>query len=587
MTAKQSTFLLFTLLLSISSVGQPPTNLKQGKVSINKADLDKRIDSLFSSYTKKTPGIAVTVLENGNMLIRKSFGMASLEFDVPFSHNTIVRLPYAEGREFIAIAAVMMENEGLLSLKDKVRQYFPKLPNWSESVTIRHLLNNRSGFVDEWAVLLLTQGSMENRFDVSQFLELLYNQPAPGIEPGKGYMYCNSDYGLLRLILEKASGENLAAWMKRKIFEPQGMTSTRLHDNKNEVIAGFAHEYHNEGRGRYNRWIGDKTSPGGNYYIATSAADIEKWAKLHADPDSYAAKAIQYLKKDAILMPGKGKNYVFGSREQSEDGYTLITHHGVNDRPYLSRFPLKGYAVIILGNTDANYVQFHQTIMNWLLGVKKQVIKLKQFTPTPTKYTKAQLQQLTGRYFDADTVGFESFTKDRKNGFNLIVHNDSLKWEINENTLIALVPVAPYVFKDPDYEAYMEFILPKTKNEPVKINTYLYPSNKIHYHIRDNSVLWTPSKNELLGFVGKYYSPHLDFYWTLLLDDEGRLIVKRPTIFDTELIAETKDVFTLMVDKYPNSPFEVFVHFHRDALGQITHFTVSDPRLMHHRFDKQ
>lgn len=587
MTAKRSTFLLFTLLLSISSVGQPSANLNQRKVSINKADLDKKIDSLFSSYTKKTPGIAVTVLENGNVLTSKSFGMASLEFDVPFSHNTIVRLPYVEGREFIAIAAVMMENEGLINLNDKVRQYFPKLPAWSESVTIRHLLNNRSGFVDEWAVLLLTQGSMENRFDVSQFLELLYNQPAPGIEPGKGYMYCNSDYGLLRLILEKASGENLAAWMKRKIFEPQGMTSTRLHDNKNEVITGFAHEYRNEERGRYTRWIGDKTSPGGNYYIATSAADIEKWAKLHGDPNSYAATAIQYLKKDAILMPGNGKNYVFGSKERSEDGYTLITHQGVNDRPYLSRFPLKGYAVIILGNTDANYVEFHQTIMNWILGVKKQVIKLKQFTPTPTKYTKAQLQQLTGRYFDADTVGFESFTKDRKNAFNLIVHNDSLKWKINENTLIALLPVAPYVFKDPDYEAYMEFILPKTKNEPVKINTYVYSSNKIHYHIKDNSVLWTPSKNELLGFVGKYYSPHLDFYWTLLVDDKGRLIVKRSTIFDTELIAETKDVFTLMVDKYPNSPFEVFVHFHRDATGQITHFTVSDPRLMHHRFDKR
>jgi len=58
-----------------------------------------------------------------------------------------------------------MENDGILSLNDKVIKYFPKLPEWSESVTIWDLLNHRSGFVDEWATLLLMHGSMSNRFD--------------------------------------------------------------------------------------------------------------------------------------------------------------------------------------------------------------------------------------------------------------------------------------------------------------------------------------------------------------------------------------------------------------------------------------
>jgi CubicO group peptidase (beta-lactamase class C family) len=581
------TFFLFFLLLGIPSFGQSPPIVSQGKNPINKIALVQKLDSLFSSFNKNTPGVAVTVLENGKAMAKKAYGKSSLEFGIPFSHNTILRLPYAEGREFISIAATLMEQEGLLSLDDKVRKYFSNLPAWSEPVTIHHLLNHRSGFDDEWAVLLLTQASMGNRLDVSQFLNLLYNQPAPGIEPGKGYMYCNSDFGLLRLILEKASGENLSVWMKRKIFAPLGMHSTRLHDNKDEVITSFAHEYNSAGRGKYIRWTNDKTSPGGNYHIATSAADLEKWANIHADPASFAFKSIQYLKKDAMLMPGKGKNYVFGIKEQEENGYTLITHQGVNDRPYLSRYPVKKYAVIVIGNTGANYVQLHQNIMNWLLGIKKPPFQNKKFTPAPVNYTTAELQQFAGRYFDTDTLGFESFTKVRKNLLQLVVHNDSLKWQLDSHTLIPLEQVAPNVFKDAEYEAYLEFEWPQNKNDPVRINTHVYPQNKVYHHVKDNSALWMPSKEELHSFAGKYYSRHLDFYWTLAVSKEGRLMIKRPTIADTELTPETKDVFTVIVDKYPGSSFEVFAIFHRDAASQITHFTVSDPRLMHHRFDKQ
>lgn len=580
--------LLCLLMLSVKSFGQTTSDISPGARNSIHLTLDQQLDSLFSSFKNTTPGIAVAIMQDDKPMVRKAYGMASLEFGVPFSHNTIVRMQYAEGREFIAIATVLMEQEGLLTLNDKVRKYFPKLPAWSEPVTIRDLLNHSSGFVDEWAVLLLTQASMGNRFDVSQFLNLLYNRPAPGIEPGKGYMYCNSDFGLLRLILEKASGENLSVWMKRNIFDPLEMYSTRLHDNKDEVITGFAHEYYAKGTDKYVRWTSDKTSPGGNYFIATSAAYLEKWAIQFANPGSFASKAIAYLKKDAALMPGKGKNYVFGIKENDEDGYLLQLHQGVNDRPYLSSVPTKGYSVIVLGNSSANYVQFHQTIMNWLMGLKKPGFKSKQFAKAPVKYTQADMEQLAGRYFDADTMGFESFSKDRKKLLQLVIHHDSLKWQLDKNTLITLEPFAPFVFKDTDYEAYLEFVLPETKNDVIQMNTHALLQNKVYHYVKDTTVLWVPSREQLSTYTGKYYSPHLDFYWTLLIDEAGELQLKRPTIADAKLAPETEDVFTLMVEKYANTePFEVFVSFHRDNAGQITHFTVSAPRLMHLQFDKQ
>ena len=569
-----------------SGVSGQPISSKSSTPAIT--DLNQKLDSIFRDFNRKgSPGIAVTVLKDGKPLAKKAYGLASLEFNIPFSHDNIVRLPYAETREFISIAAAMMEAEGLLSFTDKVRKYFPKLPAWSEPVTIQHLLNHSSGFEDEWAVLLLTQSSMANRFDQSQFLNLLYNQPQPGFEPGKGYMYCNSDFGLLRLILEKASGEDLRVWMKKKLFDPNGMGSTLLHDNKNQVIPLFAMEYENYGSG-YNRWISDKTSPGGNYYIATSAADLEKWHALHEDKNSAVAKAIVRLKKDAKLMPGLGnsRNYIFGLKERVLDKYQVILHQGVNDRPYLSRVPEEGLAIIILGNTFAPYPQFHKEIIEYMLVGETKGQALQKYPGSPVKYSRKDLEPLAGRYFDEDTLGYESYTKDRKTPLYFVIDNDSLKGLYN-GMLLPLEMISPWVFKDPDYEAYFEFTPPKKAGDQVRIKTQANHIGKIYHHLKDTTVIWKPSEDQLRSFTGTYYSPHLDFYWRLVINEEGKLIIKRPTIADTELTPEMRDLFTLMVEKGTgDSGFEVFVRFKRNSSGEIKELIVSDPRLMGHRFIK-
>ena len=213
------TFLLIVLLptLLVAQVKQAVSNRQEQTV---KKELEAKIDSLFASINNtNSPGVAVTVSQNGKVIANKSYGLASIELQVPFTHKTVVKMPYSEGREFISIAAVVMEQDGILKLDDKIRKYFPKLPDWADGVTIWDLLNHRSGLADEWDAILLTQASMGNRFDKSQFLQLLYNQPKPEVEPGKGYMYSNSDFGLLRLILEKAAGKNLPDWLKQRVFD--------------------------------------------------------------------------------------------------------------------------------------------------------------------------------------------------------------------------------------------------------------------------------------------------------------------------------------------------------------------------------
>ncbi len=578
------TSLLLLLLLTIIKTEAQKSKSTPAKVNTSSASnlqLQKKLDSIFSSFNKSTPGIAVTVLQNGKVIAKKAYGLASLEFNIPFTHSTIVRLGYSVGREFIAITAVLMEKDGILNLNDKVRKHFPKLPGWSDPVTIKDLLNHQSGFIDEWDAFLMTQASMDNRVDKSQFLRLLYDQPRPEVEPGKGYMYSNSDYGLLRLILEKASGEDLADYAKRKLFIPLGMRSTGFHNNKEEVVIGRAFDYVHLGAGRYRVVMSDKRSPGGNYHIITTANDLEKWAAAHNNPESDIAKAKKRLLEKAMLMPGGSKDYTFGYKITEAGGNSTIFHQGVGGDTYLSR--VKDLSIITVGNANSFNMEYHKQIWNYLLKTTAKPFINKKFIRTPVTYSQEELKAFTGTYIDEDTTTFESFTKGRKNIVHFTIVNDSLKWHYSNGEMHPLVYITDRVFKHPDFDTYIEF-LPTPQG--YKLRTHVYPINKVFNHIKDDVVLWQPTKETLATFTGKYYSKHLDFYWTIVQDEQGKLVIKRPTIADKYLDPVSENKFLLVFDNFAWAPQESWVQFHKDAQGKVTHLTVFHARLMHHRFDK-
>ena len=573
--------IILILFFSIySTVIAQKIKVTTGKTNTQKA-LEEKLDSIFSSFNKSTPGVAVTVIENGKVIAKKAYGLASLEHKAPFTHNSVVRLPYSEGREFILIAAVFMEQEGLLSLHDKVRKYFPELPAWSEPVTIYDLLNHRSGFVDEWATMLLSQASMTNRFDEAQFLNLLYRQPKPEVEPGKGYMYSNSDFGLLRLILEKASGQNLQQWMKINLFDPLGMKKTLLHDDKDLVIEGFAPQYYNYGKG-YKTWTSDKTSPGGNYYIATTVNDLEKWAIAHLDSLSIISKAASKLFWNSQLMPGHDKNYVFGYKEKKLGIDKILTHQGVNERTYISRVKNKGLTTILLSNRAGATFPYHEVVLSNLLKINKPFSN-QSFKKENVQYSSQELKQFAGIYIEEDTVTYESFTNKRTEAFELLIENDSLKMKWG-NEIFPLEYISWGVFKDLDYPAYLEFI--KESSSSLKLKAHIHQNNKIINLLKDKEQFWQPTREQLKSYTGKYYSPHLDIYWTIVMDKKNKVIVKRSNIADTELDPHINKTFRIRIDKFPGDSFNSWVKFHVDESGKVTHLTVHDSRLMGHRFDK-
>lgn len=518
---------------------------------INKINLDKKIDSLFQSFnSKNSPGFAITVIQNGKVITKKDYGMANIEHQVPFSHNTVVTITYSEGREFISIGAALMEQDGILNLNDKVRKYFPKLPAWSESVTIQDLLNHSSGFCDEWSTLVLTQASMGNRLDVSQFMDLLYNQPDPQVEPGKGYMYSNSDFGLLRLILEKASGENLNTYLKRKIFTPLGMSSTQMRNNKEDVIANHAFSYYDE-PGKNKVWLSDKTSPGGNYHILTSANDLEKWAAAQNDSNSSVSKAVLRLKQNARPIPVlPGTDYVFGQKLKQIGKHETIVHEGVSGWRYLSRVPDAKLSIICLGNDLGGYADKVTALLENILQIKKTNASLQKFPSRalPTKHD--DLLKYAGTYRKLNQLTFQSDVAPKLYEVYKVI-GDSLYYEFSSTEAIGLLKVGDNIFKDPDYPVWFVF----TQTHPdaaMEVTVHEQGNNPQIWKSKKETITKTNySKEQLQNLTGTYYSKHLDFYWRIVMDEQGRLVVKRPTISDKFLEPFYDDEFRLIIQYWP------------------------------------
>jgi CubicO group peptidase (beta-lactamase class C family) len=582
--------LLYIFLLPALLVGQGNQTAGALKEQPINRGLEATIDKLFGATNNPTsPGCAVTVHQDGKIIAKKDYGMASLELKVPFTHQTVVRMPYSEAREFIAIAAVLMEQDGVLKLDEPVRKYFPKLPEWSRTVTVWDLLNHRSGFVDEWSEMMLTQASMANRLDLSEFLNLLYKQPAPSVEPGKGYMYSNSDFGLLRLILEKASGKNLADWLKQRVFDPLEMNSTRMQNNPLDVIPNGAIVYTPVGNKKYLMQSVQKTSPGANYFILTNADDLERWAAAHSDNSTDVAKATHRLLANVRNLPGTENHFVFGHSYRKINEQAVVFHEGVNGFNYLTRIPAKGLSIITFGNLSGGFAAENKSIVDYLLMTPNQSQTPQpqsQFLTRPISISKQELQQYAGRYVWQNQTSFDSYLPVRKTS-DFFVDGDTLKCS-NCATDASLLPVGKdlFYFKDKDGIGFQFEFSKAALNAPMRAEVRFsdgYPSIKLQ---KESGEIWQPSKQELSRFTGKYYSKHLDFYWTLELNEGGKLVIKRPTIADTIIEPDGLNQFRFTIDKGPGGGFDAWMLFHQDEKRRITHFTVWHPRMMHHRFDK-
>jgi len=176
------------------------------RAAISNDDLSRYADQLFSrAYPAGEPGAAVLIVKDGQVLLRKGYGLANLELGVPMRPEMVFEIASLT-KQFTAAAILLLQERGKLAVTDDITKYLPDYPTHGRTITIENLLSHTSGIPE---VTALPEWWPRHREDLTpqQLIGLFKDKPLD-FNPGEKQSYSNSGYILLGAIVEKASGKS-------------------------------------------------------------------------------------------------------------------------------------------------------------------------------------------------------------------------------------------------------------------------------------------------------------------------------------------------------------------------------------------
>jgi CubicO group peptidase (beta-lactamase class C family) len=202
------------------------------------------VDSIFRQFDgTMTPGCAVGVSDAHSIILERAYGMADLEHGVVNTAETIFE-PGSVAKQFTAAATILLALDGEISLDDDVRKYIPELPDYGQTITIRHLLHHTSGLRDWGSVAGIEGWPRTTRVHThTHVLDIASRQMSLNYPPGEYYSYTNTGYNLQAVLVERVSGMSFAEFSKKRIFEPLGMEKTQWRDDFTRIVADRAIAY--------------------------------------------------------------------------------------------------------------------------------------------------------------------------------------------------------------------------------------------------------------------------------------------------------------------------------------------------------
>jgi CubicO group peptidase (beta-lactamase class C family) len=305
----------------------------------------------------KVAGASVAVARQGQMILSQSFGQADLELDVPMPADASFEIGSVT-KQFTAASILLLAERGKLAIDDDMTKYLPDVrfppaavpPAATQRITIRHLLTHTSG-IKGYTELPEFRDLMPLRKSPETLVKLFADKPLD-FAPGENLVYNNSAFFLLGLIIEKASGQKYADFVKTNLFDKVGMPGS-YYCSESAVHHHHAHGYDTIANTLILKGAISHAWPFSAGSLCSTAADLTAWNfALHGGrvltADSYRA-----MTTGATLNEGSKTRYGFGIGLGDIRGRHAIAHGGgING--FLSEveyYPDSGVSIVILINT--------------------------------------------------------------------------------------------------------------------------------------------------------------------------------------------------------------------------------------------
>jgi CubicO group peptidase (beta-lactamase class C family) len=289
--------------------------------------LAAEIDAIMvGAYPAGEPGAAIIVTRGGETLLRKGYGQADLELDVPVEADMVFRIGSVT-KQFTAIAVLMLVEDGKLALDDRIDMHLPGYPMHDRAITIEHLLTHTSGIKSYTAQEQFLE-KMRQDYTVDEMIARFQDEPLE-FEPGEKWAYSNSGYYLLGAIIEKASGLAWDEFLQQRIFDVAGMTSSYAGRHERVIprrLRGY--EPDPELDGWRNALYLSMTQPYAAGAILSTVDDLARWQAALSAGQLVGEDMLEKAWAGGTLNDGSATGYGFGWFIGEWRGSRVISHGG-------------------------------------------------------------------------------------------------------------------------------------------------------------------------------------------------------------------------------------------------------------------
>jgi CubicO group peptidase (beta-lactamase class C family) len=480
--------------------------------------ITNKVDRLFTQWDKPdSPGCALAIIQNGEIIYKRGYGMANLEYDIPISPSSVFDIG-SNSKQFTAMCIVLLARQNLLTLDDELQQHIPEIPQYSHPITLRHLICHTSGLRDYLNLMDLAGIIWENDYPEEEIIALIARQQSLNFQPGTEQLYCNSGYFLLAEIVRRVSGKSLRLFAEEHIFVPLGMKNTHFHDDFKEIVKNRADGYASKEEGSFQIDMSLHDSCGdGQLY--TTVEDLLLWDRnfYRNILGGYEQDLIEEIMTPGKLDNGEVISDAFGLQIGDRGGLKTVSHGGswMGYKSDFIRFPDFQFSVICLANLST----FNPTKLAFQVADLYLEHEYTEEIPKPMSRSVqsidlplAELQLRTGFYRNLTSGNiWELELKDGK----LMARRGWVYFQLRPIDSIHFESAADAVF---DYN--FEFFTAPNKSS-IKLDTC--DRNGIQSFVLeeisiDPHILFT-------DYVGDYYSNELEFACKIYLE-EDKLHVK-------------------------------------------------------------
>ena len=462
---------------------------------------------------------------------------------------------------------VRLHEQGKLSIDDDIRKHLPELPDFGDTITIRHMLHHTSGLRSLHAMLELAgwrgDDSRTNE-DLNRFMK---TQRDLNFKPGAEQLYCNTGYMLMVNIIEKVTGEKFRDWMQKSIFQPLDMIHTYVEDDYSSIVPNNATSYYiSDKKHRAVEYWGYVGS--GNMHSTTN--DLLKWLSNFHDPKPNWKSSFELLQTLDPLNDGSPNPYAFGVVIDEFGGVKRIQHGGAigGFRSFICSYPEQQLNIAILTNFNSGSPtqkanQIAEILLEKMQSNSKEISNAEPKTMT---LSKDDLKQFEASYWNEK----DSYAR------KIYLKNDTLRYSRSSKNESLLAPIGKNEFQmlGVGADVKVKFEIPQNgdKTMIVLIDSEAPIISKSFVPIEANL-------EKMKSYTGTFYSPELETTYTIFLEGE-KLKWHHARHGDADIKILKKDVLD------GGWPFST-IKFKRDKNNDITGVLVSNGRVKNCWFEKR